>query len=121
MLFLAVQNLVLDVGQIVIFNILFENLADVWEFILVHKLNPVGASDTVSLALGVGFVTEYGSFVECTVKSSNNSALSVSNNILLLLIDLVTDITLTSFDENNLVDLIQLLEQNSSSILLSWL
>ena len=110
MLFLAFQNLILDVGQIVIFHILFENLADVGEFILVHKLNPVGASDTVSLALRVGFVTEYGSLVECAVKSSDNSALSVSNNILLLLVDLVTNITLTSFNENDLVDLIQLLE-----------
>ena len=35
-LFLAVQNLVFDVGQIVIFHILFKDFTDVWEFFLVN-------------------------------------------------------------------------------------
>lgn len=121
MLLLAVQNLVLDVGQVVILHILLKDLADVRELELIHKLHPVGASDAVSLALRVGLVAEDSSLVEGAVEGSYNGTLGVSNHILLLLVDLVSNITLTSLDEDNLVDLVQLLEENGAGILLSWL
>ena len=121
MLFLAVQNFVLNVCKVVIFYILFQDLADVGELILVNKLNPVGASDAVTFALRVGLVAEDSSLIEGAVECSYNSALSVSDHILLLLIDLISNVALSSLDENNFVDLVKLLEENSSSILLSWL
>jgi hypothetical protein len=121
MLLLAVQNLVLDIGQIVILHIFLEDLADVWILIFINELHPIGASDTVTFALGVGFVAKDGPLVEGAVESSNNSALSVSDNILLLLVDFVSNVALSSLDKDNFVDLIQFLEQDSSSILLSWL
>jgi len=119
-LFLAVQNLVLNVSQIVIFNILLQDLANIRELILVNKLNPVGSSDAVTFALRVSLVAEDSSLIEGAVKCSDNSALGVSDHILLLLIDLISNVALTSLDENNFINLVKLLEQNSSSILLSW-
>ena len=106
MLFLAIQNLVFDVGEIVVLHILFQDLTDVRELIFVDQLNPVGTSNTVSFALRVSLVAEDSSLVEGAVECSHYSALGVSDDILLLLVDLVSDITFSSFDEDDLVDLI---------------
>ena len=103
---LAFQHLVFDIGQVVILNIFLQGLADVWVLSLVCELDPIRSPNAVSFALRIGFVTENSSLVECAIKCSNNGTLGVSNHILLLLVDLVTDIALSSLNENDLIDLI---------------
>lgn len=83
-------------------------------------MDPVGTSDAVTFAFRVSLVAEDSSLIEGAVKCPHNSALGVSDHILLLLIDLISNVALTSLDENDLIDLIKLLKENSSSILLSW-
>jgi hypothetical protein len=120
-LLLAVQNLVLDVRQVVMLHILLEDLRDVGVLILIDEGDPVGSSDAVAFALGVGLVAEYSPLVKGAVESSNNRGFIVSDHVLLLLVDLVSDISLSSLNEDDLVDLIKLLEKDGSGILMPWL
>ena len=103
---LAVQNLILDVAQVILLHIHFEGLANVWILLLVDQEDPVGSPNAIPGTLRIGLIAEDSSFVESAVKCTDNGALVVPNDILLLLIDLIADIALSLLDEDNLVNLI---------------
>jgi hypothetical protein len=120
-LLFASKDLLLNVLHIVFLYIFFEGYRNVRVCIFVHQISPVLFPDTISLTMGLSSVAEDGSLVESAVVTSNYCSSGVSDDKLLLLVDLVSYVTFTSLNENDFSDLIKFFEKHCVSILLSWL
>ena len=107
-LLFAVKNLILNVLDVVVFDVHFKCRSNAREFFLVYKFRPVLLSDRVSLAVGLSSIAENGSFVKSAVESTDDCGSGIPDDELFPLVDFVTDITLTLLNENDLSDLVKL-------------
>lgn len=120
-LLLLIKYLVSYIGNIIVLHISFQSCGDIRILLLINQIYPVASTDTVTLTASVSFVAENSSLVKGAVECTNNSVLGVSDDKFFELIDLIANVTLSSFDEDDFVDFIQFLKEHGSSFFVSWL
>ena len=108
-----------DLGDVLVQNLPLKNGEKLRE--VIHYSLPVALSDRVTSTFSVGSMDEDLSLVEADVEGANDRVLSHSQLELLGLVNFVTDVVLSFFDEQDLIDFIEFVVNGLLGQKLSWL